>query len=132
MKKARLFLTLVAIACCAFMLSSCAGINESQVDDRGQAQVTLSQNNYRVVSRVSGEVSCHRVLGFIGGLSNEYLKHSAISNMYDNAHLQGSQAIIDIHVVKSTKIGLFVTDEVMIATGTVIEFTGPSSIRLTK
>ena len=132
MKKVRLTFTPIAVAFCAIMLSSCAGYNKSQTDDRGQALVTLNQNNYRVVSRVSGEVSCHRILGFIGGLSDQYLKHSAISNMYDNAHLQGSQAIIDIHVVKSTKVGIFVTDEVMIATGTVIEFTGANSIRLTK
>lgn len=49
--------------------------------------------------------------------------------MYENANLSGSQTIIDIHVVKSTSLFLIVTDETMIATGTVIEFTGPSNTR---
>ena len=89
--------------------------------------MVLSQNNYRVVKRVSGEVSCSKLFGIIGGLSNQYLRNSAISKMYENAELTGSQTIVDIHVVKSKAIRLFTTSEVMIATGTVIEFTGENN-----
>lgn len=123
---------LVLFALCTMMFTSCAGYNYSQTNDRGQATVTLNQNNFRVVKRVSGEVSCHRLFGIIGGLSDEYLKNSAISKMYENAQLTGSQTIIDIHVVKSNSMKIFFTDEYMIATGTIIEFTGANAIKLTK
>lgn len=109
------------------VLSSCAAYNYSSSTDRSTATVLLAENNYKVVGRVSGEVSCHKILGFC--FSDQYLRNSAISKMYENANLSGSQTIIDIHVVKSTSLFLIVTDETMIATGTVIEFTGPSNTR---
>ena len=79
-----------------------------------------------VVKRVEGEQTCNKFLG-IGGLSDSYLKESAISNMYKNANLTSSQMIVDIHVVKSRAfiLGFLYTTSIQKATGTVIEFTGP-------
>ena len=60
-------------------------------------------------------------------MSSNYLRNSAISKMYDEAQLTGSQTIVDIHVVVSKANGVFYTKEIMVATGTVIEFTGPNT-----
>ena len=78
------------------------------------------------MKRVKAEVSSTRVLG-IGGMSSNYLRNSAISKMYDEAQLTGSQTIVDIHVVVSKANGVFYSKEIMVATGTVIEFTGPNT-----
>ena len=126
MKKIVSKIALVAIVCVVFVLSGCSGYNLSNLADRGQTVVTLSQNNYKVVKRVKAEVSSTRVFG-IGGMSSNYLRNSAISKMYDEAQLTGSQTIVDIHVVVSKANGVFYTKEIMVATGTVIEFTGPNT-----
>lgn len=127
MKKLYKRMALLSLLCCAFLLTGCAGFNYSNVSDRAQTGVVLSQDNYRVVKRVKAEVSCHKLFGFIGGLSKDYLKNSAISKMYDEAQLTGSQTIVDIHVVKSKAFHFITVDETMIATGTVIEFTGANT-----
>lgn len=126
MKKIVSKIALVAIVCVVFVLSGCSGYNLSNLADRGQTVVTLSQNNYKVVKRVKAEVSSTRVFG-IGGMSSNYLRNSAISKMYDEAQLTGSQTIVDIHVVVSKANGVFYSKEIMVATGTVIEFTGPNT-----
>ena len=129
MKKLTGRIALIAIVCSILALSGCSGYNFSNHADRGQTAVTLSQNNYKVVKRVVGEVSCTRILGF-GGISEKYLRNSAISKMYENAQLTGSQTIVDIHVVKSKIFRIFSSTETMIATGTVIEFTGPNTTNI--
>ena len=126
MKKIVSKIALVAIVCVVFVLTGCSGYNLSNLADRGQTVVTLSQNNYKVVKRVKAEVSSTRVFG-IGGMSSNYLRNSAISKMYDEAQLTGSQTIVDIHVVVSKANGVFYAKEIMVATGTVIEFTGPNT-----
>ena len=130
MKKTTKKVAFFAMIGCALLLSSCAGFNLSNNNDRAQTGVVLTQDNFQVVKRVSGEVSSHKLFGFIGGLSDSYLKHSAISNMYENAQLTGSQTIVDIHVVKSKALHVISLDERMIATGTVIEFTGPNTTNI--
>lgn len=127
MKKRNVFFAVIAAAGLSLAMSGCMGYNYSNVNDRNETSVTLSENNYKVVKRVSGEVSCHRILGLFGGMSNEYLRNSAISKMYDNAQLTGSQTIVDIHVVKSQRDCIIYSDNYMKATGTVIEFTGPKT-----
>ena len=129
MKKHSKILSILFVAVSIVLLTSCAGSNFSSTRDHMvETSVTLDQNNFHVVKRVSGEVSADYVLG-IGGLGSSYLEHSAISKMYDNANLTGSQTIIDIHVVKSSTryFGVLFTSKKCIATGTVIEFTAPNT-----
>lgn len=119
---------LFVIASFILTLSSCVamGLKTGSSNYSQSVAAPFDQNNFVVVKRVEGEQSCDRLFG-IGGLSDSYLKESALSNMYKNANLTGSQMIVDIHVVKSIS---FVLGPVYIrstqkATGTVIEFTGP-------
>ena len=117
----------VLIATSALFLTNCAGVNVSGFEPLAKSTVApFDQNNFVVVQRVKGEHSSKRILG-IGGLSDMYLRQSAISNMYDNAHLTGSQTIIDINVIKSFAfiVGPVYMQEIYTATGTVIEFVGP-------
>ena len=117
----------VLIATSAILLTNCAGVSQSAFESSVRSQVTLDQNNFVVVKRVEGEHSTKRIIG-IGGLSDTYLKESAVANMYKNANLTGSQAIIDIHVIKSYTfiLGPIFTEENYKAVGTLIEFTGPN------
>lgn len=119
---------LFIVACFALMLSSCVatGTNFGTSSYAQSVAAPFDQNNFVVVKRVEGEQTCNKFLG-IGGLSDSYLKESAISNMYKNANLTSSQMIVDIHVVKSRAfiLGFLYTTSIQKATGTVIEFTGP-------
>ncbi len=58
----------------------------------------------------------------IGGLSKKSLGESAMSEMYKNANLTGSQAIINVNVSYKDKYILIHNQAKAIATGTVIEF----------
>ncbi len=127
MKKFIRFFVLIIIATSAILLSSCAtGINNTYLEDYHSTVAPFDQNNFIVVKRVEGEHIGEKVL-FMGGLSEKYLKESALSNMYDNAKLTGSQMIVDIHIVKSRVfiLGPFYMKTIHKATGTVIEFIGP-------
>ena len=97
-------------------------------NDFGQTTVApFNQNNFHVVKRVTGESTTRRIFG-IGGLRNEYLKNSAITKMYDNANLTGSQTIVDVRVIVSrrTIVAPVYVEEIVVAKGTVIEFDGPA------
>ena len=103
------------------------GVNRTLTHDFAQTTVApLNQNNFKVVKRVSGESSVTKIFG-IGGLSDQYLQNSAVSAMYDNANLTGAQTIVDVKVVKSSKLILFpvYAKHYVKATGTVIEFVAP-------
>lgn len=120
---------LFVIASLILTLSGCgvaAGFHTGYSNYSQSVAAPFDQNNFVVVKRVEGEQSCERFLT-IGGLSDSYLKESALSNMYKNANLTGSQMIVDIHVVKSISFifGPFFIKTTQKATGTVIEFTGP-------
>lgn len=56
-------------------------------------------------------------------MSKKSMDESAISDMYKNANLTGSQAIINTNVSHKNKLILIYTQTKAIATGTVIEFT---------
>ncbi|MCQ2309747.1 MAG: hypothetical protein MJZ78_07210 [Bacteroidales bacterium] len=118
----------LVIASFILTLSSCVatGMHTNTSNHAQSVAAPFDQNNFVVVKRVEGEQSCEKFLG-IGGLSDSYLKESAISNMYRNANLTGSQMIVDIHVVKSRLfvLGPIYMRSIQKATGTVIEFTGP-------
>ena len=116
--------------CCisAILFSSCgiaAGLNTtSYPNDPVQTQVRLQEKNFKVVGVVKGEWSAKYVFG-IGGLSQKSLANSALSDMYKNADLTGSQTIVNVTTVVSTKQviwGIYIVRSA-VATGTVIEFT---------
>ncbi|MBR6750088.1 MAG: hypothetical protein IKM10_06330 [Bacteroidaceae bacterium] len=104
------------------MLSGC-GFTQHATSNENQTQtsVVLSQANYKVIGTVSGESSQLYVLG-IGGLSKKSLEQAAVSDMYNNANLTGSQAIINSNVFYRAQFYLLWSKTKAIATGTIIEF----------
>ena len=130
MKKRITLVALVAAVCAAFLASGCGSVKIASDQDFGQTTVApLNQNNFHVVRRVSGESTCSKVLGIsFTEVSSGYLKSSAITKMYDNAHLMRSQTIVDVNVVKSRRFifGPIYTQTIVVATGTIIEFDGPA------
>ncbi|MBR1849951.1 MAG: hypothetical protein IJ789_01105 [Bacteroidales bacterium] len=126
-QKSTLFIVLAIIVSC-FGLAGCTGLKVASNSDFAQTSVApFNQNNFRVVKRVRGESSVTKIFG-LGGMGNKYLKNSAITDMYDNANLTGSQTIVDVRVIRSTRaiLGPVYTESMVVATGTVIEFTGPA------
>jgi PBP1b-binding outer membrane lipoprotein LpoB len=120
MKKLKLLLVLCISA---ILFSSCAGFSTIYPKESpAHTQVLLQENNFRVIKTVEGEWSATYILG-IGGLSKESLLNSATSNMYKNAQLTGSQTIINITSVVSSKtiLGIY-TKKTAIVSGTMIEF----------
>lgn len=115
--------TLIApIAVLAIMCTSCAVSNQA-TDNRNvtQTEVVLAKKNYKVIGQVSGESSQNYFFG-IGGMSKKSMGESAMSDMYKNANLKGSQAIINVNVCYKNKFILIHNQAKAIATGTVIEF----------
>lgn len=113
---------LMCVAIMTLMLSSCgytqhATSNENQL----QTSVVLDEANYKIVGTVTGECEQVYILG-IGGLSKSSLKDAAVTNMYKNANLKGSQAIINANVFYRTEGFVFWAKTRAIATGTVVEF----------
>lgn len=112
-----------SVACLALLCSSCgisrqAAANVNQV----QTEVVLAKKNYKVIGTVYGESTQTYVFG-IGGLSKASMAQSAIADMYRNANLTGSQAIINPNVSYKNKFILIYSQAKCIASGTVIEFT---------
>lgn len=108
--------------CMALIFTSC-GISRQAASNINMAQteVVLSQKNYKVIGTVSGECTQNYILG-IGGLSQSSMAQSAISEMYKNANLTGSQAIINTNVCYKNKLIILYTQSKCIASGTIIEF----------
>lgn len=113
---------IASLACLALLTTSC-GVSRSATDNRNvtQTEVVLAKKNYKVVRMVSGESTQNYWFG-IGGLSKKSLGEAAMSEMYQNANLQGSQAIINVNVAYKNKFILIHNQAKALATGTVIEF----------
>ena len=90
----------MGVATLALLCSSC-GISRSATGNTNltQTEVQLTKKNFKVVGTVSGESTQNYWLG-IGGMSKKSMDESAISDMYKNANLKGSQAIIMGHKTK--------------------------------
>ncbi|MDE6638589.1 MAG: hypothetical protein K2K25_13105 [Muribaculaceae bacterium] len=116
-------LLLTSVACLALLCTSCS-ISQQATNNTNltQTEVVLAKKNYKIVGQVSGESNQNYWFG-IGGLSKKSLRESAMSDMYKNANLKGSQAIINVNVSYKNKFILIYTGAKAIATGTVIEFT---------
>lgn len=107
-----------------FFTSCMSGINTTGYKDTtAETKVILKEANYKVVGMVEGEWSATYVLG-IGGLSKKALTQNAVSEMYKNANLTGSQQIINVTTTVSVENWLgFYSKKHAIARGYIIEFT---------
>lgn len=120
MKKAIQF---VVISLVAVLFASCAGLNmTAHKDTTAETKVILKEANYKVVGMVEGTHNATYIFG-IGGLSKKSLENNAVSEMYKNANLTGSQQIINVTTTMSveTYLGIY-TKKRAIARGYVIEF----------
>jgi len=113
-----------AVALCLTLLCSSCGVSRQATSNINQIQteVVLAKKNYKVIGTVTGECSQTYVFG-IGGLSKQSMANSAVAEMYRNANLSGSQAIINTNVSYKNKLILIYSQAKCIASGTVIEFT---------
>jgi lipoprotein len=106
----------------SLMMTSC-GISREATSNSNitQTEVVLSHKNYKVVGIATGESSQNYWFGF-GGLSKKSMGQSALNDMYKNANLKDSQAIIDVHVAYKHKFIIIYYGVKAKATGTIIEF----------
>ncbi len=115
-------LLLGSVLCLILLCTSCGFSREATSNlNSVQTEVVLAKKNYRVIGTVYGESSQNYVFG-IGGLSKKSMKDAAVAEMYRNANLTGSQAIINTNVSYKNKLILIYTQSTCIASGTVIEF----------
>lgn len=106
------------------LLSSCsAQFYQSSNRNQSETQVVLNQKNFRVVGEAEG-VAKSTFVFMIGGLSKKSMRSNAVAEMFKNAHLTGSQTIININV-KESMAGFppFYLRRIYTATGTIVEFT---------
>lgn len=87
-----------------------------------QTNVVLSQNNFRVIGEAEGVAEATYIFGF-GGLSPKALKANALAEMAENAHLTGSQAIVNVTVHESVADWAILTKRVFTAKCQIVEFT---------
>jgi hypothetical protein len=128
MKKV-LFSTII-ITVMMSVLTSC-GVSLSHVSNSVTTvtHVQLSQNNFKVLGRVSGSAHNWYILGF-GGLLSQSLYGEAKNEMLQKANLTGvSRAVIDITYDVHTRTIVVFSDYTITATGTLIEFTDPGVVR---
>ena len=108
----------------ALLLTGCsAHLYQSSNSSVARTEVVLSQKNFKVIGQAEGVATVSQVLG-IGGCSPKQVRSNAVSEMFKNANLRGSQTIVNINV-KSAISGVppFFTRTTWTATGTIIEFT---------
>jgi len=86
-----------------------------------ETQVVLDQANFKVVGQAQGTAKASYIFG-IGGLSKKSLKGNAVADMYKNANLTGSQAIINVNFKQRASVILIAGQVEYTATGTIIEF----------
>jgi hypothetical protein len=101
-------------------VSTTAGVNSAT----SLTNVQLSQNNYRVIGRISGTANNWYVLG-VGGLLSKNLYGAAKNEMLRKADLNGkARAVIDVtYDTHVRSILIFYADYTVTCTGTLIEFT---------
>ena len=114
---------LICAACCALLFTSC-GVSRQAASNQNLAQteVVLAKKNYKIIGTVTGESKQNYWFG-IGGLSRKSMADAAIAEMYRNANLTGSQAIINTTVSYKNKMILIYSGAKCQAQGTIIEFT---------
>ncbi|OEK03761.1 hypothetical protein BFP97_05560 [Roseivirga sp. 4D4] len=104
------------------LLSSC-GTSAAYINSQTSTQVHLSNNNYEVISRVSGSSEVAYVLIF-GGMNKKRLYENAYAEMVKKAELTGSRALVNI--VTEEHIGgvpPFYYERTITVSAHVVEFT---------
>ncbi len=115
-------LLVVAMLLAVAMFSSCTGYSSLNYKTLNETHVVLDKANFEVIGQAEGSWSAEYVLGF-GGYKKETLKENAIQQMYKNANLKSSQAIINVNYSTSVRTVLgFYTEYTVTAYGTIIEF----------
>ncbi|MBK9733180.1 MAG: hypothetical protein IPO83_18150 [Chitinophagaceae bacterium] len=106
-----------------FCLSACGFTNVNlQNTNANSTNVLLSQKNFIVLDKVTGEASVRKILGF-GGTSKKGLMQEAMAKMYADANLGGNaKTIINVTYETHTSFYIFVNITTVIASGYVIEF----------
>lgn len=112
-----LTILLVAVA-----ITSC-GLTSYVSKNVNTTEVCLNRNNFRVVGTVDGTSHSVYVLGFIGGLSKRAVKENALADMYSNAMLTGSQAVVNITEKTVIRNYVLCLRYDYIVNGTIVEFT---------
>lgn len=114
---------LVGIACVGLLFTSC-NISKEATSNQNvtQTEVVLAKKNYKVIGTAQGESTQNYWFG-IGGMSKKSLNESAMAEMYKNANLTGSRAIVNVNVAYKNKMVLIHNKSKAIASGTIIEFT---------
>lgn len=117
-------LLFVAVIACAMVLTSCSThFYSSSNASVSKTEVVLSQKNFKIVGQAEGVATVTQVLG-IGGCSQKAVRANAVSEMFKNAKLTGSQTITNINVKQAiTGVPPFYYHTTYSATGTIIEFT---------
>ncbi len=96
------FLTMVLVAMFAF--SSC-GVNSAFINTENQnsTQVHLSNNNFKVVEKISGSADVDYIL-FFGGMNKKRLYENAYADMINKANLMASSRAL-INIVTEEHVG---------------------------
>ena len=117
----------LVLLCCVALLTGCAFNRAPLQDYPVLTEVQLNQANFRIVGTAQGYSRQLYIFG-IGGISKKSLKENAIMDMFENADLKGSQAIVNI-TTASTSSQLLPFYQVTRATarGTIIEFLSDNS-----
>ena len=76
------------------LLGSC-GVSGAFVNSQTSTQVHLTNDNFKVVGRVSGSSEVAYVL-LIGGMNKKQLYENAYAQMVEKAELNGSRALANI------------------------------------
>lgn len=117
MKKLNYFFVLAIL-----LLTGCAYNRAPFQDYPVQTEVQLNQANFRVVGTVFGYSRQVYIFG-VGGVSKKSLTQNAIMDMYENAHLKGSQAIVNVTTAFTTSSALGIySSQRAVSRGTIIEF----------
>lgn len=115
MKKLLLSLSLCLLCSCSAHLYNTSNHNISETS------VVLDKANFEIIGVAEGSAQANYLFG-IGGLSQKSLKGNAVADMYKNANLTGSQAIINV-TFKQRVTGVIIWGQIeYTATGTIIEF----------
>lgn len=121
MKTIKKTLPLLAVL---IMATSC-GVHNAMFTNvnNNVTNVELSESNYRIVEKVTGEATATYIFG-IGGLSKKTLTENAKSNMFNTADLEGkSRAITNIVTETYYKsITPLYVERTVTVTGYLIEF----------
>lgn len=109
------------VSLCLFLCGCSAHMYNVNNHNVTETQVVLDNANFKVVGTAQGSAKATYIFG-IGGLSKKSLKGNAVANMYKNANLTGSQAIINVNFKQRASIILFAGQIEYTASGTIIEF----------